>query len=119
MLDFRKQTIAGAAVAWAIPLLASFGLFNPNTGAYLPNYPGFKLIMAVLAALCTFLSYRWIARSGGLTPGVPVTYLALNSLLDLAVLIAAFGMPVAVWGTTVFPVYVAVFVGLYFAMRRA
>jgi hypothetical protein len=118
MLDLRQQTIAGAAVTWLVPLLASFGLFNPSTGAYLPNYLGFKLIMAALAALCTLLSYRWIARSGGLTPGMPATYLVANAALDLAVLVIAFGMPVTVWASTVLTVYVAIFVGLYFMMRR-
>lgn len=49
---------AGAFVTWLIPLLVSFALFNPQTQTYLPNYPGFKVIMAGLAAVICYATYR-------------------------------------------------------------
>lgn len=116
--DLGRRTLIGAFITWLIPLAVSFGLFDPATGIYLPNFIGFKIIMAALAALSAYFTYRWIAQATPLRAGVPNTYLALNAILDLILLVAAFGMPFLSWLTTIFPIYVVVFYALYAWMRR-
>jgi hypothetical protein len=110
----------GAFLTWLIPLVVSFALYNPETKIYVPNYPGFKFIMALLAAITCFMTMRWISKSHALTPAVPTAYIVINSVLDLIVLVGAFKMPSMVWATTIFPIYVLVFIGIYLlANRRA
>jgi hypothetical protein len=105
-------------MTWLLPLVVSFGLYNPETKIYLPNYFGFKLIMALLAAIACLLTLRWISKKQVLTPAVPITYIALNSILDLIVLVGAFKMALTFWLMTVFPIYVFVFASIYLFAKR-
>ena len=118
MNDVNGRTLIGAVVTWLFPLVVSFALYDPQTGAYYPSYTGFKIIMALLAALTCFATYRWIRARRPLTAGTAATYVAANSVLDLVLLVAVFGVPFLVWAATIFPVYVIVFFGLYFLMSR-
>jgi hypothetical protein len=118
MMNQNLKIALGAFITWLIPLVVSFGLYNPETNIYLPNYLGFKLIMALLAAVTCFMTMRWISKSHALTPAVPATYIVLNSVLDLIVLVGAFKMPSMVWATTIFPIYVLVFAAIYLMIKR-
>lgn len=116
--DLSPRSLIGAFITWLIPLAVSFGLYDPATGVYLPNFLGFKLIMAALAAASAYATYRWIARQKPLEIGVPNTYLALNAVLDIILLVAMFGMPLLSWLTTIFPIYIVVFYAIYALLRR-
>jgi hypothetical protein len=109
----------GGFFTWLIPLLVSFGLYNPKTGVYVPSYWEFKLIMAAVAAVACIATYRWIERKQQLSSTVPAAYLALNSVLDLILLVALFGMPFQDWLITVFPIYVTVFFVIWFYVKAA
>ena len=111
------RVLAGAFLTWLVPLLVSFGLYNPKTGVYIPNYLGFKLIMAALAAVACLMTYRWIAQKQPLNAAVPAIYLALNSVLDLILLVALFRMPLQSWLMTIFPIYVIVFFVIWLAVK--
>lgn len=117
-MSSNLKTVLGAFLTWLVPLVISFGLYNPETKAYLPNYVGFKLIMVLLAAAISFLTMRWISRHQVLTPIVPTAYVVLNSALDLLVLVGALKMSATFWATTVFPIYVLVFGMIYLIVRR-
>lgn len=115
----RMRVAFGAFLTWLVPLLVSFGLYNPKTGVYIPNYWVFKLMMAALAAVVCIATYRWIARIQHLSAMVPTAYLALNSILDLLLLVALFGMPFQDWLMTIFPIYVIVFFLIWLALKSA
>lgn len=118
MMSSSLKIVLGALITWLVPLVVSFGIYNPETQNYLPNYFGFKLIMALLAAATSLLTMRWISRHRVLTPTVPAAYVAINSALDLLVLIAVLKMPPTFWATTVFPVYILVFGIIYMMVKR-
>lgn len=118
MLMPNPRVWAGAFLTWFVPLLVSFGLYNPQTETYLPSFIGFKIIMLLLLAAMTFFTYRWIARTEALRLAVPTSYLAANSVLDLIVLVALFGMAFGTWLLTVLPGYLVVFYALYVVVRR-
>jgi predicted ABC-type exoprotein transport system permease subunit len=112
------RTALGAFFTWLVPLVVSFGLYDPVTQVYLPNYIGFKLMMAALAAMTCHLTMRWISMSQSLTTFDPVGYVVLNSVLDLIVLVAVFTMPLLTWATTIFPAYVLIFGAVYLNAKR-
>jgi hypothetical protein len=118
MMSSSSKIALGAFATWLIPLVVSFGLYNPETKIYLPNYFGFKFIMALLAAATAFLTMRWMSRHQVLTPTVPTAYVVVNSALDLLVLVAVLKMPSTFWATTVFPIYILVFGIIYLIVRR-
>jgi uncharacterized membrane protein (DUF373 family) len=109
----------GALITWILPLLLSFGLYNPETKIYIPSYIGFKVIMALTAAFVCYFTMRWISKKQQLGSSSPAIYLALNSALDLFLLVYLFAMPIMFWVTTIFPVYVIVFFGAFFIVRRS
>jgi len=111
------RTLTGAFLTWLIPLIASFGLYDPATGSYVPGFLGFKIIMAVLAGASTFFTYRWITRQHTLAWSTAGFYLIVNSLLDVVVLILMFRMPPTEWLTTILPLYLLVFFGILAIMR--
>jgi hypothetical protein len=112
------KILLGAFFTWLVPLIVSFGLYDPTTNIYFPNFVGFKLIMVLLAAIACYFSMRWISKTQVLTVEVPTAYVVLNSILDLLVLVAAFKVPVSVWVTTVFPAYVLVFGIIYLIIAK-
>jgi len=119
IFDLRLRALAVAFFVWLVPLIVSFGLYNPDTRVYLPNFAMFKLIMAGLAFLTTGLGYAWLKRSGPLGIATANTVLATSVVFDLILLVAIFGMPVSYWLLTVLPVYLLVFYGLLAFMRRS
>jgi hypothetical protein len=112
------KIVLGAFVTWLVPLVASFGLYNPETKIYLPSYLGFKIIMATIAAITGFFTLSWLSKTQKLTPIVPITYLILNCGLDMGLLVGLLKMSAAMWATTVFPIYVFIFGALYWVARR-
>jgi hypothetical protein len=115
-IDFR--VISGAFITWLIPMSVSFGLYNPATQSYYPNFIGFKIIMATVAACATFFTYRCIARHRSLGWSVAIVYLLVNTALDVLVIILLFKMPFAFWFTTIMPVYLIVFFAMIAFLLR-
>jgi hypothetical protein len=114
------RTFTGALITWLLPMLLSFGLYDPETKIYVPSYIGFKITMALTAATVAFLTMRWISKKELVSAKVPAIYVAVNSLLDIFVLVLLFAMPFMFWTMTVFPIYVVVFcVTFYFFNNTA
>lgn len=115
-IDYRM--LNGALITWLVPLFVSFGLFDPATQSYVPSFAGFKVIMTLTAAAVTFFTYRWIARHRSLVWGTAAVYLAINSLLDVLVLILLFKVPIKTWLMTILPVYTFVFFAMMAFFQR-
>jgi hypothetical protein len=115
--DTTRQTILFGIVAWVIPFVVSIFMVDPVTKEYLPNIIVFKAVMASLLAIVTYLLYSVIRKARHLHSTVPNTFLASNTVLDGIVLVSLFGMPIVVWCTTVLPLYVIIFYGVYFLRR--
>lgn len=118
MFDLSRRSIVSAFIIWIVPLAVSFGLYNPQTGVYVPSYLGFKAIMALLGAIAAWFCYRWVAKAQPLTWGVPNTVVAVNAVLDMLLLVLAFGMPLSAWLSTILPIYVVVYYGVYLFVAR-
>jgi asparagine N-glycosylation enzyme membrane subunit Stt3 len=108
------KNLIAAALTWLVPFLMSFGFYNPETHSYLPNYIGFKLIMAILVSALAYLTMQWLAKKLALNNTTPLIYTGLNSLLDVLLLVGLFAMPVGFWMTTILPIYVLVFSATFF-----
>jgi hypothetical protein len=108
----------GAVITWGLPLLLSFGLYNPETKIYVPSYIGFKFIMALASAAITYVTMRWVSNKQTLRYSTLVIYVGLNSALDLLLLVGLFEMPIFFWATTVLPIYVGVFGVVYIFVLR-
>jgi hypothetical protein len=77
-------------------------------------------MMTVTAAAMTFFTYRWIARHRELVWGMAGVYLAINSLLDVLVLVLLFKVSIKTWLMTILPVYILVFFAIMvFFLRRS
>ncbi|OYU03469.1 MAG: hypothetical protein CFE36_01565 [Sphingomonadaceae bacterium PASS1] len=115
-IDYR--TLIGAFITWLVPLFVSFGLFDPATQFYVPGFVGFKIIMILTVAAVTFFTYCWIARHRPLVWGMAAVYLAINSLLDLLVLILLFKVPIESWLMTILPIYIVIFFAIMASFQR-
>jgi hypothetical protein len=116
-IDFRA--ISGSFITWLIPMSVSFVLYNPANQFYYPNFIGFKIIMATVAACATYFTYRWIARHRSLGWSVATVYLVVNAALDMLVIILLFKMPLAFWLATILPVYLVVFFAMMAYLLRS
>ncbi len=118
MIGSNIKIVLGAFVTWLVPLVISFGLYDPETKIYLPTYVVFKSIMAIIAAITCFLTLLQLSKTQRLTPSVPAVYVAVNSGLDLALLVGLLNMSLALWATTVLPFYVVIFLVTFWAVKR-
>jgi hypothetical protein len=105
MFHIDLRTISGAFITWLIPMSVSFGLYNPATQSYYPNFIGFKIIMATVATCATFFTYRWIASYQPLGWSVAMVYLVVNAAFDMLIIVLLLKIPLAFWLTTILPVY--------------
>ena len=107
-----------AFVSWVIPLAVSFLLFNPNTREYLPNYPVFKIIMAIVLFVVTYwLFMRLHTEMKESKWKVSAVFLVTNIVLDLIVLVGVLAMSLSTWVLTVLPFYVVAFFGVEWYMQ--
>lgn len=118
ILNFRAIVLGGAVTAWIVPMFVSFFMIDPVTMEYLPNEMIFSVTMILLSAIVTFLFFKKIKSRGMMQVQIPHTFLFVNVVLDILILISSFGMPFTEWVTTVFPSYIVVFYGLYFYLRK-
>lgn len=118
IFNFNSIILGGAVTAWVVPMFVSFFMIDPVTMEYLPNEIVFKITMILLSAIVTFLFFRKIKNKGILQVQVPHTFLFVNIVLDVLILIGALGMSVAEWSTTVLPMYIIVFYGGYLYFRK-
>ena len=118
ILNFKAIVLGGAITAWLVPMFVSFFMIDPVTMEYLPNETVFKITMILSSAVVAFLFFRKIKSRGMLQVQVPHTFLFVNIVLDILFLMGALGMPVTEWVTTVLPMYIVVFYGWYFYLRK-
>ncbi len=95
----RRTTILGF-LSWALPLVASFAFVDRN-GQWLIPYPLFKSIMVVvfggLGTAFLALAFRQIAPTWRSGLALGLYWLAINLILDLAVLLPLTGMDVGAY----------------------
>jgi hypothetical protein len=118
IFNFNAMALGGAITAWIVPMFVSFFMIDPVTMEYLPNETVFKITMILSSAVVTFLFFRKIKSRGILQAQVPHTFLLVNVVLDILILIGALAMPFTEWATTVFPMYIVVFYGGYLYLKR-
>lgn len=118
LFNFKKQTVAWAFLSWLLPLFVSFFFVNPETKEYTINIWVFKGLMAAILAAVTYVGYNKIAAKGTIKMPVPNTFLAVNVVGDILVLLLAFGVPVLMWITTILPIYIVCIYGLYALKNR-
>jgi hypothetical protein len=118
IVSVNKMVLGGALIAWIVPMLVSFFMIDPETQAYLPNELVFKATMIAISAAVTFFFFNKLKKMNLLQVQVPHTFLIINVLLDIAVLIGVFAMPFTEWVTTVFPAYIVIFYGLYYLLKN-
>ncbi len=110
-LDQTAATVRGGlggvlwrgVMVWLIPFAGTAPLVDSN-GSPIVSIGIFKSVALALLLAALLVVRRWPAR--GIRVGVAAAaYTAMSVVLDLAVLVGAFHMPVAVWGATVLPAY--------------
>ncbi|WP_353269418.1 hypothetical protein [Gemmatimonas sp.] len=90
-------------MVWLIPFAGTAPLVD-SSGSPIVSIGIFKSVALGLLLAVLLVVRRWPAR--GIRVGVAAAaYTAMSVVLDLAVLVGAFHMPVAVWGATVLPAY--------------
>ncbi|MDI9314249.1 MAG: hypothetical protein QM529_06215 [Hydrotalea sp.] len=112
--------LLGAVLAWLIPMAVSFFMVDPSTTphTYLPNIYVFKAVMFLLASGTAWFFYKKLQAKKSLDINVAHVFLAVSVVLDMALLVSVFKMPLFVWLTMVFPCYPIAFYGLYFFLKR-
>ncbi len=118
IISTNKLVLGGALVAWVIPMIVSFFMIDPVTMEYLPNELVFKITMIVVAAAVTLFLFKKFLTKNLLNLQVPHTFLIINVVLDVIVLMGMLAMPFAEWVTTVFPSYLIIFYGLYYFLKK-
>ncbi len=97
--------------------ICQFFLVDPETKVTIINPILFKVLMIVIVTIITFYGYSKINTKTGISIQTSNTFLALNFLLDIVVLIVLFSVPFMVWATTILPVYILVFYGVCFIIK--
>jgi hypothetical protein len=114
----NKLTIIFAALSWFVPFFVSIFLIDPETKMPIIDPILFKVIMVVILAAITFYAYNKIKAKIGMYIQTANTFLAVNIVLDMAILVGLLGVPFVTWIATVLPVYILVFYGMYFIIKR-
>lgn len=113
-----RLTVILSVVSWLVPFLVSMFLINPETKETIISPVLFKSLMLVILALITVFGYRKILNISPLTIQTPNTFLAINIVFDLVVLVTLLSVPFQVWLLTVLPIYLLVFYGAFLLMRK-
>lgn len=113
-----RLTVILSVVSWFVPFLVSMFLINPETKETIISPVLFKSLMLVILALITVFGYRKILIISPLTIQTPNTFLAINIVFDLVVLVTLLSVPFQVWLLTVLPIYLLVFYGAFLLMRK-
>jgi hypothetical protein len=117
VISVNKNVIGFSILAWLVPFVVSLFMVDPVTKEYLPNFTIFKIVMFLILAVVTYASYTSLKKKQLLTITAANTFLLVNVLFDLVVLVLAFQIPIFVWATTVLPMYLIVFYGSYFLKK--
>lgn len=116
--DNSKMALLGGFVSWFVPLFVSFFLVDPETKAYLINFWLFKTLMASLLGAVVYFFFNKLIKRHSLNLATANTFVAVNILGDLLVLIAIFKMDLINWLTTIVPIYLVVVYGLFSVMKK-
>lgn len=98
------RTSVFGLLSWAIPFFASFVFFSPDQGLTIPLIL-FKSIMIVFGSLSGVALLVWLFRS--VRPGfmsgliVGLYWLAINCVLDIAILVPMSGTGIGPWFTDI------------------
>lgn len=117
IFNFKKQVLFFALLSWVIPFGLSMVMVNPVSKEYLPNFTVFKSVMFILLLILTYFFYKRLKRESLLDMSSVHTFLLSNILLDGLVLLLMINLPFFLWVTTVFPVYLIVFYGMYYGKK--
>ena len=117
IFNFKKQVLFFALLSWVIPFGVSMVMVNPVSKEYLPNFTIFKSVMFILLLILTYFFYKRLKRESLLDMSSVHTFLLSNILLDGLVLLLMINLPFFLWVTTVFPVYLIVFYGMYYGKK--
>jgi hypothetical protein len=111
IISVHKKVLGFSLLTWMIPFVVSIFMVDPVTNEYLPNFIVFKVVMFLILTVVTYGLYTSLKKDQLLTIATPNTFVLVNILLDMVVLVLAFQIPISVWATTVLPIYLIVFYG--------
>ena len=113
IISTNKKVIGFSLLTWVVPFAVSIFMVDPVTKEYLPNFTVFKVVMFLILAVVTYGLYVLLKKDQLLTITTTNTFLLVNILLDMVVLVLIFKIPILVWVTTVLPVYLIMFYGCF------
>jgi hypothetical protein len=102
-----KKLLLPSLVVWLVPLVVSFAFYDAN-GNLTGNFWIFKLTMVLVSCLTSWLAFRrFYKNSPTSSPWTnSLAIILVQVVLDLAVLIGVFRMPLVFYISIVLPVYV-------------
>jgi hypothetical protein len=95
-----------AVVFWVVVFLASAVFVNPNSGEVVINNYLFHFIMFVFATLLLYFIFRYYTKIGLFELKTFYTFILVNVVLDLIVLVGFSLVSITEWLTLIFPAYI-------------
>jgi hypothetical protein len=107
-----KNIVATGFVIWLIPFLVSIPFFNSNKELVV-NFYVFSFAMFVLLSVLTWIGYKRLDKANFFYRNqnaikVSMILVAIQIILDMLILVGAFGTKIDVWAATVLPVYLII-----------
>jgi uncharacterized membrane protein YdbT with pleckstrin-like domain len=113
ILDFRPSSLLRAVVTWLVPFVVSGLMYDPDTKGFLPNFAVFKIVMVTTLIAVTVPIYIWLKPSHRCSrSSIASTFLVVNIVLDIVVLVMVLKVPFLVWLLSILPIYLLVFYSL-------
>jgi hypothetical protein len=113
ILDFKPSSLLLAVVTWLVPFVVSCLMYDPDTKNFLPNFAVFKIVMVTTLIAVTVPIYIWLKPSHGCSRfSIATTFLVVNIVLDIVVLMLVLKVPFLVWLLSILPIYLLVFYSL-------
>ena len=117
IFNFKKQVLFFALLSWIIPFGVSIVMVDPVSKEYLPNFTVFKAVMFILLLTLSYFFYKRLKIQSLLDMPSVHTFLLSNILLDSLILLLVINLPFFLWVTTVLPIYLIVFYGMYYGKK--
>jgi hypothetical protein len=102
-----KNIYDKAFIIWFVPLMFSFGFYD-RTGNLTTNFWVFKLTMVFVASFTAYIALRNYFKTHSDWLSVAGKVVAVNTVLDMVVLVLLFKMPFVAWISQVLPVYLVI-----------
>lgn len=114
---FSKRGLAFGFLLWAV--MFSIGLMlRLERDAGLINPLTMKLLLICGGSGLAFIFYRLLRSQGFLHRAIAHSFMLVNSLLDIVILMGIFQRNMVEWLGSVFIFYIVVFYGLYYLLRK-